>query len=84
MTTVSIYDGLTMLAAVSGTAREAWSMARAVVNVLAHEAGPGRRESLHREWYRTQDRTEYRSAYQRGGFRAVNTFSIPRHPRKDP
>ena len=67
---ISIYDGARLLGVIDGDPRTAWLTARAVVNVLAHEGGRARVEISHREWFRTPGR----SAYQRCGFRAVNTF----------
>lgn len=70
MTHISIFDVGTLLGVVTGAPRAAWSEARAIVNALAHDAGPARMGSSHREWYRPRGR----HAYQRCGFSAVNTF----------
>jgi hypothetical protein len=70
MTHISIYDSCTLLGVLAGAPRKAWSEARAIVNALAHDAGPARRESSHREWFRPRGR----NGYMRSGFRAVNTF----------
>ncbi len=72
MTHVSIYDGPTLLGVIDGEPRAAWSTARAAVNLLAHEAGRARLGAHHREWYRPAGRT----AYERSGFRAINTFKV--------
>jgi hypothetical protein len=71
-THVSIYDGAKLLGALDGEPRDAWGTARAIVNLLAHEAGRARLGANHREWYRPAGR----NAYERSGFRAVNTFQV--------
>lgn len=70
MTNISIYDGCSLIGVVCGVPREAWSEARAIVNALAHDAGPARVDRSHREWFRPRGR----NGYSRSGFRAVNTF----------
>lgn len=67
---ISIYDVSTLIGVITGAPRDVWSEARAIVNALAHDAGPARLGSSHREWFRPRGR----HAYQRCGFRAVNTF----------
>jgi len=70
VTHISIYDVSTLIGVVTGAPRDAWSEARAIVNALAHDAGPARVGSSHREWFRPRGR----HGYSRCGFRAVNTF----------
>ena len=72
MTHISIYDVSTLIGVITDEPRKAWESARACVNSLANDAGPARRESTHREWFRTPGR----NSYQRSGFRAVNTFRL--------
>ena len=55
----------------SGPARMVWLEARAVIRALAHDAGPGRVDACHQEWYRSPGR----HAFARAGFRAVSTFA---------
>lgn len=70
MTHISIYDSSTLVAVITGVPRDAWLEARAIVNALAHDAGPARLDRSHREWFRPRGR----NGYTRSGFRAVNTF----------
>lgn len=69
-THISIYDSTKLVGVVCDDPRTAWQTARACINSLAHDAGPARVAASHREWYRTPGRY----AYERSGFRAVNTF----------
>ncbi len=71
MTHISIYDVATLVGVITGAPRDAWSEARAIVNALAHDAGPARAGASRREWLRPRGRI----AYVRSGFRAVNTFT---------
>lgn len=73
-THINIYDRSTLIAVVSGVAREAWEAARESVRTLARDAGQARVDSNHQEWIRTPGRM----SYQRAGFRAVNTFRLDR------
>lgn len=69
-THISIYEGTRRIGVLTDEPRAAWLTARSIINNLAHDAGPAMLNRSHREWFRTPGR----NSYQRGMFRAVNTF----------